>query len=54
MSHIYGGLHRKNGRECDFDEKTGCIDIEHLNQILTNDVAGVYFEVPNYFGGNRK
>ena len=36
--------------ECDFDEKTGCIDIEHLNQILTNDVAGVYFEVPNYFG----
>lgn len=36
--------------ELNFDANTGYIDLEHLNEILSKDVAGIYFEVPNYFG----
>ena len=36
--------------ELDFDPNSGCIDINHLTKLLSRDVAGVYFEVPNYFG----
>ena len=36
--------------ELNFDANTGYIDLDHLNEILSKDVAGIYFEVPNYFG----
>jgi glycine dehydrogenase subunit 1 len=33
-----------------FDRKTGRLDLDALSKSLTADVAGVYFENPNYFG----
>ena len=36
--------------ELNFEANTGYIDLDHLNEILSKDVAGIYFEVPNYFG----
>ena len=36
--------------EVNYEENTGNIDIDHLKGILSKDVAGIYFEVPNYFG----
>ena len=36
--------------EVNYEKDTGNIDLDHLNKIISKDVAGVYFEVPNYFG----
>lgn len=33
-----------------FDRKTGQVDLEHLESSMEEDVAAVYFEVPNYAG----
>jgi len=34
----------------DYDEETGRIDLDDLDSKLSDDVAGVYFENPNYLG----
>ena len=36
--------------EVNYEKDTGNIDLDHLSKIISKDVAGVYFEVPNYFG----
>ena len=36
--------------EVNYEKDTGNIDLDHLKKIITKDVAGIYFEVPNYFG----
>ncbi len=33
-----------------YDRKTGFLDLDHLKSLLGDDVAAVYFEVPNYAG----
>ncbi len=36
--------------EVRYDRKTGWLDLNHLESMLGDDVAAVYFEVPNYAG----
>jgi len=37
-------------KEIQFDAKTGCIDIQHLNELIDDSCSALYIEIPNVFG----